>query len=744
MLNQIGAQVKQHQHEAFLFAGHYGVERESQRVKANGQLSQTPLPFAANHPYLKNDFAQAQTELVTDYFGSGQQTLRQLQGLDAVLRRGLATDELLWPLSMPPALPAAAQIKLAAPSAAGLRYRQSLAQKYGVNMQMMAGVHLNFSLSERLMRFLFEVQYHHEFADDYIAFHNAAYLKIAQNYLRYRYVLTYLFGASPLAEANFATTLPQHLVRSLHSSQHYGYANAARQQVSFATVAAYSADLQRLVANGQLQAAREFYSPVRFHGASLDQLTTGGIHYLELRTLDLDPYTTTGLSQTSLDFMQLFLAYLLVTPSLAASQLATGLAQAAAANETVALESPQAVSGLQKQLQAVMQALHRFAQTYHAPAALQTALAAMTARVADYHLTPSYRLSQAVVAGSLQQFALQQAQQFAQAASVTYQLPGYTDLDATTQLLLANAYHRGLEVKLLDPATGMVQLADHIMIQGGVTQLNSQIAGQLSRNKLVSKKILGQAGINVPAGAEYTTVATALADFTDLAKQGLVIKPKISAQGAGITVFQTPPTAAAFATAVTKALATGAAALVENYVPGTVYRFLVINGQVKAVAECTPANVVGDGRQNLAALVAKKNRQAKRGVNLPLRPLLLDDQTAADLQQQGLSLATIPARGNQVNLRLAANFTTGGDAVDVTAEIAAGYRKVAVAVAKALQLQVAGVDIVIENLYQPLDAAHPELATVLGATAQPDLALHAAPFFGTAQPVVPFLLAQLN
>ncbi|MFL2028670.1 bifunctional glutamate--cysteine ligase GshA/glutathione synthetase GshB [Loigolactobacillus zhaoyuanensis] len=745
MLNQIGQQIKKYQHEAFLFAGHYGVEKENQRVNAQGELSQTPLPFTQPQLYLKNDFAQAQAEVATDYFGSCQQTYRQLQGLDAVLLRALPENELLWPLSMPPVLPATAAIKLAAPTAAALHYRQQIAQKYGYAMQMMSAVHINFSLSERLMRFLFETHYHDQFADNYIAFHNAAYLKLAQNYLRYRYVLTYLFGASPLAEANFAPELPKNLVRSLHASSQYGYVNHSQHQVSFQSVAAYAADLERLVTNGELQEAREFYSPVRLQGASLAELVPAGIHYLELRTLDLDPYAANGLSKTTLSFLHLFLAYLLVAPSIETDQISTVLAQATADNDAVALESPLTVSSLQDQLQDFMHNLQQFAQDYQAPTELQQALQEMQARVADYRLTPSYRLSQEISAGSLQQFALHQAQIFKQQATAQpYQLPGYEHLDAASQMVLATAYRRGLSTQVLDGSVGLLQLANREVIgRGSNTRLNSQAATLTSQNKLVSKKLLGQAGIVVPAGAEYMTVDAALADFMDLAKQGLVIKPKYSAHGRGITVFQTPPTVDLFAAAIKQALVIGNSVLVENYVPGTVYRFVIIADQVRAVAECTPANVVGDGRQTLAALVERKNQQVNRGKNLPLQPITLDEQTDADLQQQGLSRTTIPARGNQVYLRLAANFATGADSIDVTADIDASYKQIALAAARALQLQVAGVDIVIDNLYQPVDSEHPELATVLGLTAQPDLAVHAAPYFGDAQPVVPLLIDQL-
>ena len=90
------------------------------------------------------------------------------------------------------------------------QYRVSLGQRYGKLLQSMSGIHYNFELGKDLTQSLFEISDYEHF----ITFRNDLYLKLAQNFLRYRWLLTYLYGASPLAEADFFKKPPSYPVRS--------------------------------------------------------------------------------------------------------------------------------------------------------------------------------------------------------------------------------------------------------------------------------------------------------------------------------------------------------------------------------------------------------------------------------------------------------------------------------------------------------------------------------------------------
>ncbi|ANK59773.1 hypothetical protein AYR54_05595 [Loigolactobacillus backii] len=751
MLNHLGKQIQKFQRFPFLYEGQFGLEKEAQRVTTAGELATTKHPASLgssrSHPYLKTNFAETQTKVVTDRFSSIHKMYQQLQGLDAVLTQNLAPTERLWPLSMPPQLPADQTIKLTTVTAQKHAYRKQLIAKDGLKQQMISAIRLNFSLPTRLLLVLYEDHYQDKY-DSYLEFHNAAYLKVAQNYQRYRYILTYLFGASPLAETNFyqsGQAKPAKLVRSLASSQKYGYANQTASQISFASLAQYVQGITTYVRQGKLANSREFSVPVQLQGRKLSKLTSEGVTYLELSNLELDPFTLDGISEIDLDFMQIFFIYMLILPSMPQQKLTSILQLAAEQHEQVALEDPTKASTLQAQLTEFIQEMQKFSVDFAAPHRLQIAVKRMAERVIDFKKTPAYLLSQQVSQQSLSQFAVKQANAaYTQQTQAVYQLRGYQDLSLSTQALLRAAFQAGLQVEVLDRQDNLVKLSyqeqTEIIKQGSLTSKDNQLGGELSANKTVLKKLLGAAGFAVPMSAEYRTQATALTDFPDYAKRGVVVKPRRGHSGAGVTVFKLPPKRAAYAVAVSTAFKFDRTIMVESFVAGSQYRFLVIGGKVKAVLEQIPANVVGDGRSTIQQLIEKKNLTRGEKQTKPMEKIPLDGATLANLTQQGLQLTTIPVRGNLVYLGDTANPVTGGDAVDMTTDVDVSYCHLAERVAAELKLTVAGVDLFIDNPYKAVTDEHPELGMVLSVTNQPSLIEHLFPYFGEAQPVAQQLL----
>lgn len=324
-----------------LVAANFGLEREGQRVTPTGQLATTAFPAVFNYPGspIQRDFAETQLELVTSITTSAEAAITALQNLQTTVQRILAPNELIWPLSMPPALPRAANqipiARLADPLA--VRYRQQLAKVYGRRRQMLSGVHLNIELAPQLLVELF--QHQTEFAV-WRDFKNAAYFKIARNYLHYRWLITYLFGATPVSEANFFTTTdhPKEPVRSLRNSR-YGYTNATQVQVSYGSLTRYLADLQTAVATGQLSAVKEFYGHIRLRGGhQMTDLAKTGVQYLELRHLDLNPLAPVGITIEQLKFLQLFLLLMLTLPEAGSAEL--WVASGTARNQATALARP--------------------------------------------------------------------------------------------------------------------------------------------------------------------------------------------------------------------------------------------------------------------------------------------------------------------------------------------------------------------------------------------------------------------
>lgn len=314
-------------------------------------------------------------------------------------------------------------------------------------------------------------------------------------------------------------------------------------------------------------------------------------------------------------------------------------------------------------------------------------------------------------------------------------LAGYPQLALDNQLKLAAALASGCAITVLDERAEVLQI-DSAVIAGAAT-LNSQAAALAANAKPAQKALLGAAGLPVPAAAEYVNRQTALHDYaTSYQDKAIVVKPSCGHDGLGVHVFMMPPTQAAFLAAYDAAAAYGSV-LVEAYAKGAAYRLFVQDGQVQAALELTPANVVGDGRRTIAALVSHKN--AKRPVGW--QPVVLDDQATQVLAMQGFSGDSILPRGHQAFLRFASNTRFGADGYDVTDDLATGYAKLAVKAAQTLNLAVCGVDMMIPNLYQAYDPSKPGMAAILSVTATPALWPHAVAQMGTKRDLAPQLVA---
>lgn len=348
-----------------LLAAKFGLEREGQRVTCTGQLAITDFPviFKGGQSRIQRDFAETQLELVTPIATSSTAVVAALTQLQTTVQHELAPAELIWPLSMPPVLPAATDqiriAKLADPAA--VAYREYIAKVYGRRRQMLSGVHLNLELAPALMQTMFQ---HQTTVSTFQEFKAVAYFKLTQNYLHYRWLTTYLFGVTPVSEANFFTTLdqPSQPVRSIRNSR-YGYTNASTLHVSYASLATYLSDLQTAVARGQLSAMKEFYGQVRLRGGhQMTDLATTGVQYLELRHLDLNPFATVGITVDQIQFLQGFLLFMLTLPT--PQTIDRWVAQGTARNQAMALSAPWELPARLTEGQQLLAAFEQFCEQY--------------------------------------------------------------------------------------------------------------------------------------------------------------------------------------------------------------------------------------------------------------------------------------------------------------------------------------------------------------------------------------------
>jgi len=312
-----------------------GIEREAWRIVAGGCPARSDHPFAPGaerfpEGQITVDFAENQAELVTAPAAGAAAAAERLRLLHGRLHRALS-GELLWPLSLPGCWGGEAEPARFGGVAAqeGARqYRRYLAAKYGTARQAICGVHFNISLPEA---FWTALAGRTGAEPDRSAWYFAA----MRNILRHRYVITYLFGASPLVDLRWGASLGAALgpedrallatcgrhSSSLRSSP-LGYqmpGDTARALAGvWAGPDAFATGLRGAIESGLLAGEREFYAPVRpktVEGGSLAALERRGVEYIEIRVLDIDPFAATGISLETLQFLEAFTAAALLLPS---------------------------------------------------------------------------------------------------------------------------------------------------------------------------------------------------------------------------------------------------------------------------------------------------------------------------------------------------------------------------------------------------------------------------------------------
>ena len=345
---------------ALIRRGLRGVEKESLRIQLNGELSARRHPeslgAALTHPYLTTDYSEALPEFVTPPLPSNWETLQFLCDLHAYVHRNLS-EELLWPASMPCLLTSNDDVPIAyyGTSNAGLMktvYRRGLGFRYGKAMQAIAGVHFNYSLPAEFWPAYRAARGRSEPLQE---FKSEAFMGLVRNYRRCAWLVTYLFGASPAFNKSFRPEGHDLLVELDRSTWYAPYATSLRMSdlgyrnktqarlniaansldeyvaglVSAVTTVEPRYDAIGVVVDGEyrqlnaniLQIENEYYSAIRPKPSKQDTgrttaaLKTGGVEYVEIRTLDLNLTDPVGINQNQLRFLEALLIVCLLSDS---------------------------------------------------------------------------------------------------------------------------------------------------------------------------------------------------------------------------------------------------------------------------------------------------------------------------------------------------------------------------------------------------------------------------------------------
>lgn len=291
----------------------FGIERESLRVSADGSLAQTPHPFES-HKNIDRDFCENQIEFISDVFNKPEQVNEQLWELQRLVNDKLKENgEFLWSFSNPPRISGENEIPVAEYTGS-LRnksvYRRYLAKKYGKIKMLFSGIHLNFSFTQELIKTVFEQSEYNDFND----FKNDLYLKLATRLTEYAWLVVYLTAASPVSDDTVGTE--SNIYSSIRCSER-GYWNYFTPILDYGNLQRYTGSIQKYIDDGNLRSVSELYYPVRIkpRGAnSLEALAKNGINHIELRVIDVNPLTPTGIFTEDIKFIHLLMLYLVSLP----------------------------------------------------------------------------------------------------------------------------------------------------------------------------------------------------------------------------------------------------------------------------------------------------------------------------------------------------------------------------------------------------------------------------------------------
>jgi cyanophycin synthetase len=314
-------------------------------------------------------------------------------------------------------------------------------------------------------------------------------------------------------------------------------------------------------------------------------------------------------------------------------------------------------------------------------------------------------------------------------------------LGPSTRSLVDEARRRGIPTLRLNTQS-LVQMGWGVhqkRIQATVTSETRHIAVEIAQDKQLTNSLLERAGLPVPRQEQAHTADEAV-EIAERIGYPVVVKPMDLSHGRGVALNLETPDAVRDAWA--KSYELSSYVVVETFQKGRDHRVLVVGGEVVAVSERVPGHVIGDGTSTIAQLVDRVNADPRRGVGHEkvLTKIEIDHQANRLLEQAGFTLQTVLAAGQSFALRSTGNLSTGGTAIDRTDVIHPDNHDIAVRAAKVVGLDVAGIDLICEDISK---SVRDHGGVIVEVNAAPGFRMHVSPTVGTprnvAAPVVDML-----
>ena len=750
-----------------ILSGNFGIEREALRLDKNGYLAKSDHPEEfgdkAHNPYITTDFSESQIEVITPALSDIKETYDFTRALYDIVAMEIG-DEYLWPDSMPCIIPDDKDIPVAKfdnNSKEAQEYREKLLLKYGGKKQLISGIHYNFSFDESIIEKLYEDS---KRKLSYKEFKNSIYLKVARNYLRYRWLIVYLLGAAPIVHESFIDSCKCPLKEVNHSEYSSlgaishrngkcGYKNKVDLFPSYNSVNEYLESIDRYIKDELIENYKELYSQVRLKPSDTknfkESLLNDGIRYLEYRTIDINPFEKGGISLDDLKFLQVFNIYLLTKEE---SEFENWQEEALENQQLIAVHGIDNIElkhdgkcinridfGLEilNEIKSINNELNL---------GFEDVIKNMIAKVKDSKLTYAYKITEKIKEEGYIDTFLNLAKMYKESAYKNrFKLEGYEDLELSTQILMKESIKRGITVNVVDRSENFISLKKDEKIeyvkQATKTSKDTYVSVLIMENKTVTKKVLAEKGVKVPKGEEFNNIEDAKIKARNYINKPIVIKPKSTNFGIGINIFPEGTNLEDIIHAFEIAFKNDNTVLIEEFIKGKEYRFLVINDEVVGILHRVPANVIGDGEKSITELVEVKNQDPLRGKGYvtPLEKIRLEENAELFLKQQGKNFDYIPKKDEIIYLRENSNISTGGDSVDYTDDIPQKFKDIAVNAAKAAGAKICGVDMMLED-YSDENTNY----AIIELNFNPAIHIHSYPYKGKERKIATHVLKLLE
>ncbi|HEV7330525.1 MAG TPA: cyanophycin synthetase [Flavisolibacter sp.] len=314
-------------------------------------------------------------------------------------------------------------------------------------------------------------------------------------------------------------------------------------------------------------------------------------------------------------------------------------------------------------------------------------------------------------------------------------------LGPTTQAIVDEAAKRDIPHLRLDNSS-YVQLgygARQKRVEAALTNETGNIAVEIAGNKDLTKKILKEAFVPVPAG----TIIDCIDQLKDAVEElgfPVVVKPLNGNQGKGaaINITNWPDLTTAFI----RAQDFSRDVIIERFISGHDFRALVVDYKFVAAALRTPAAVTGNGINTIGELIEIVNGDPRRGKGHEkvLTAIKVDDITMDILTKKNYTLDTVLPKDVVLYLKETANLSTGGTATDVTDTVHPANIRLFERIARIIGLDICGIDIMATDLTRPIKKNG---GAVIEVNAAPGLRMHLQPSEGQPRNVAENIVSML-